>query len=140
MNGKQVENILTVRNLLEVKAAELAAECTDTEALENLKAVDAKMNRAYAEQDYKAFLETDLEFHQGIARCSRNTVILSMMQTISSLMKHVSGSGMVNAQQLKESEEEHSQIYDCILQHDGKGAAEAMQYHLERAAGRYNYR
>ena len=40
----------------------------------------------------------------------------------------------------KESEEEHSQIYDCILQHDGKGAAEAMQYHLERAAGRYNYR
>ncbi len=140
LNGKQVENILTVRNLLEVKAAELAAECTDAEALENLKAVDAKMNRAYAEQDYKAFLETDLEFHQGIARCSRNTVILSMMQTISSLMKHVSGSGMVNAQQLKESEEEHSQIYDCILQHDGKGAAEAMQYHLERAAGRYNYR
>ena len=140
LNGKQVENILTVRNLLEVKAAELAAECTDTEALENLKTVDEKMNRAYAEQDYKAFLETDLEFHQGIARCSQNTVILSMMQTISSLMKHVSGSGMVNAQQLKESEEEHSQIYDCILKHDGKGAAEAMQYHLGRAAGRYNYR
>ena len=140
LNGKQVENILTVRNLLEVKAAELAAECTDTEALKNLKVVDEKMNRAYAQQDYKAFLETDLEFHQGIARCSQNTVILSMMQTISSLMRHVSGSGMVNAQQLKESEEEHSRIYDCILRHDGKGAAEAMKYHLERAAGRYNYR
>ena len=140
LNGKQVENILTVRNLLEVKAAELAAECTDTEALKNLKAVDEKMNRAYAQQDYKAFLETDLEFHQGIARCSQNTVILSMMQTISSLMRHVSGSGMVNAQQLKESEEEHSRIYDCILKHDGKGAAEAMKYHLEKAAGRYNYR
>lgn len=140
LNGKQVENILTVRNLLEVKAAELAAECTDTEALKNLKAVDEKMNCAYAQQDYKAFLETDLEFHQGIARCSQNTVILSMMQTISSLMRHVSGSGMVNAQQLKESEEEHSRIYDCILKHDGKGAAEAMKYHLEKAAGRYNYR
>ena len=140
LNGKQVENILTVRNLLEVKAAERAAECTDTEALKNLKVVDEKMNRAYAQQDYKAFLETDLEFHQGIARCSQNTVILSMMQTISSLMRHVSGSGMVNAQQLKESEEEHSRIYDCILRHDGKGAAEAMKYHLERAAGRYNYR
>ena len=140
LNGKQVENILTVRNLLEVKAAELAAECTDTDALKNLKAVDEKMNCAYAQQDYKAFLETDLEFHQGIARCSQNTVILSMMQTISSLMRHVSGSGMVNAQQLKESEEEHSRIYDCILKHDGKGAAEAMKYHLERAAGRYNYR
>ena len=135
-----MENILTVRNLLEVKAAELAAECTDTDALKNLKAVDEKMNCAYAQQDYKAFLETDLEFHQGIARCSQNTVILSMMQTISSLMRHVSGSGMVNAQQLKESEEEHSRIYDCILKHDGKGAAEAMKYHLERAAGRYNYR
>ena len=140
LNGKQVENILTVRNLLEVKAAELAAECTDTEALKNLKVVDEKMNRAYAQQDYKAFLETDLEFHQGIARCSQNTVILSMMQTISSLMRHVSGSGMVNAQQLKESEEEHSRIYYCILKHDGKGAAEAMKYHLEKAAGRYNYR
>ena len=140
LNGKQVEHILTVRNLLEVKAAELAAECTDEEALENLRAVDGRMNQAYAEQDYKAFLEMDLEFHQGIARCSQNTIILSMMQTISSLMRHVSGSGMVNARQLKESEEEHSRIYDCILKHDKKGAAEAMQYHLDRAAGRYNYR
>ena len=129
-----------MRNLLEIKAAELAASCKDEEALENLKEVDQKMNDAYAKQDYKAFLETDLEFHQGIARCSGNTVIYSMMQTISSLMRHVSGSGMVNARQLKESEEEHSRIYDCILSHDSKGAADAMRDHLSRASGRYNYR
>lgn len=140
LNGKQVDSILTVRNLLEIKAAELAASCKDEEALENLKEVDQKMNDAYAKQDYKAFLETDLEFHQGIARCSGNTVIYSMMQTISSLMRHVSGSGMVNARQLKESEEEHSRIYDCILSHDSKGAADAMRDHLSRASGRYNYR
>ena len=91
-------------------------------------------------QNYKDFLEADLEFHVCIAECSENQVIYSMIQTIRNLMKHVSGTGMVDSEQLKEIYEEHQKIYGLILAQDGEGAAEAMREHLQKSLKRYNYR
>lgn len=140
LNGGQVDNILVVRNLLEAKAAELAAGCQNEESLSRLHEVSHTLHNAYMRQNYKEFLEEDLKFHLCIAECSENTVIYSMIQTIRNLMKHVSGTGMVDEMQLKEIYEEHQQIYGLIIARDGKGAARAMQEHLEKAGQRYNFR
>ncbi len=113
LNGSQIDSIVEVRNLLEVKAAYLAAGCMD---------------------------DQDLEFHICIAECSGNPVIYSMIQTISNLMRHVSGSGMVDEGQLRAIYEEHQKVYGLILAKDAKGASEAMKEHLEKSTGRYNYR
>ena len=96
MNGNQTESILEVRDLLEVKAAYLAADCVDDRALNRLYDVSHKIHQAYVEQNYKKFLDADLEFHSSIAECSGNTVIYSMLQTISNLMRHVSETGMID--------------------------------------------
>lgn len=140
LNGSQVDNIMTIRNLLEVKAAELAAGCKKEEFLTKLHNISHKIHTAYVNQNYKEFLEDDLEFHICIAECSENTVIYSLIQTIRNLMKHVSGSGMVDEGQLREIYEEHQKVYGLILAQDAKGAAEAMQEHLEKSLLRYNYR
>lgn len=140
LNGGQVDSILVVRNLLEAKAAELAAGCRNEESLSKLHEVSHNLHNAYMRQNYREFLEEDLKFHLCIAECSENTVIYSMIQTIRNLMKHVSGSGMVDEVQLKEIYEEHQQIYGLVIARDGKGAARAMQDHLENAGKRYNFR
>ena len=140
LNGNQVDNIVTVRNLLEVKTAELAAECDDSASLNKLFEVTHKMHNAYLQQNFKEFLDDDLEFHICIAECSQNKVIYSLIQTISNLMRHVSGTGMVNAEQLKEIYEEHHKIYGFILAHDKESAAKAMKEHLDKSGDRYNYR
>lgn len=140
LNGSQIDSIITVRNLLEVKAAELAAGCKKQECLSNLYSISHKIQQAYMSQNYKDFLEADLEFHVCIAECSENQVIYSMIQTIRNLMKHVSGTGMVDSEQLKEIYEEHQKIYGLILAQDGEGAAEAMREHLQKSLKRYNYR
>lgn len=139
LNGGQIESILVVRNLLEVKAAELAADCKEEESLVKLYETFHRLHNTYTAKDYKEFLEEDLKFHLCIAECSGNMVIYSMIQTIRNLMKHVSGSGMVDEDQLKEIYEEHQKVYGLLIAHDGPGAASAMQEHLERAAKRYNY-
>lgn len=139
LNGGQVEEILVVRNLLEVKAAELAADCKDEECLAKLYDTFHRLHSTYVQKDYKEFLEEDLRFHLCIAECSGNSVIYSMIQTIRNLMKHVSGSGMVDEKQLSEIYEEHQKVYGLIIARDGSGAAEAMREHLERAALRYNF-
>ena len=81
-----------------------------------------------------------MEFHSSIAECSGNTVIYSMLQTISNLMRHVSETGMIDGRQLQEIYEEHQRIYGLILAKDGEGASEAMEEHMKRSKARYNYR
>lgn len=140
LNGSQIDSIVEVRNLLEVKAAFLAALCTNKELLDKLYNVSHRIHNSYVEKDYKEFLNADLEFHTCIAECSGNQIIYSMIQTISNLMRHVSGSGMVDERQLQEIYDEHQKIYGLILARDARGASDAMKEHLDRSIDRYNYR
>lgn len=140
LNGNQADSIIEVRNLLEVRAAELAAECSKEKLLNRLVEISHRIHQAYRQQSYKEFLEDDIEFHLCIAECSENKVIYSMIQTISNLMKHISGTGIVESGQLKEIYEEHRKIYGFILANDGVRAGDAMKQHLEKSKTRYNYR
>lgn len=140
LNGSQIDSIVEVRNLLEVKAAYLAAEHMNEENLGRLHEISHRLHKAFVEKDFKEFLNEDLEFHICIAESSGNQVIYSMIQTISNLMRHVSGSGMVDEEQLRDIYEEHQKVYGLILAKDAKGASEAMKEHLEESLGRYNYR
>ncbi len=140
LNGSQIDSIVEVRNLLEVKAAYLVAEHMNEENLGRLHEISHRLHKAFVEKDFKEFLNEDLEFHICIAESSGNQVIYSMIQTISNLMRHVSGSGMVDEEQLRDIYEEHQKVYGLILAKDAKGASEAMKEHLEESLGRYNYR
>ena len=139
LNGNQTKDIVEMRNLLEVKAAALAATCDKQEKLSKLEEVSARMQKSYQTKNYKEFLQDDVVFHTCIAECSGNQVIFSMLQTISNFMKHISQTGMVEENQLKEIYEEHKQIFDAICIKDGKKAEKAMEEHLQKSAKRYNY-
>lgn len=140
LNGGQTDNIITIRNLLEVKAAQLAAVCASQESIMKLHEISHQIHQAYREKNYKDFLDVDLQFHGWIAKASGNEVIYSMTQTIRSFMKRISGSGMVDEGQLKEIYEEHQKITGFILTGDGEKAAMAMEEHLVKSSKRYNYR
>lgn len=140
LNGNQTEEIIEVRNLLEVKAAEMAAGCKEEECMNRLFDISHDMHRAYVEGNYKEFLEGDLKFHACIAQCSGNMVIYSMIQTINNLMRQVSKTGMIREEQLKDIYEEHQKVYGFILTHNAEEARRAMEEHLSKSKKRYNYR
>lgn len=140
LNGSQIENIITVRNLLETKAAELAAHCQDVNCLHELSLISHKTQKALMEGNHNDFLEGDLDFHSCIARCSGNDVIYTMIQTISNLMRNVSGTGMIYEEQVREIYDEHQKIYGSILTHDADASREAMSSHLAKSKKRYRYR
>lgn len=139
MNGNQTDDIVEMRNILEVKAAALAASCDKQEKLNKLEEVSARMKESLDTQNYKEFLQDDIVFHMCIADCSGNQVIFSMLQTISNFMKHISQTGMVEEGQLQDIYEEHKKIYDAIMNKDGKMAEEAMEEHLQKSSKRYKY-
>lgn len=139
LNGSQLKDILEVRNLLEVKAAQLAAEHADEAGRKRLSLLEGKIGRAYEEQKEKEFLDYEMEFHRCIAQCSGNQIIYSMLETISNLMRRLSATGMEGAHQQEEIYRENQRIYSRILARDEEGSAEAMREHMKRSTERYHY-
>ena len=139
LNGNQTGDIVELRNLLEVKAAGLAAVCTNQEKINKLEEVSVRMQKSFEEKNYKDFLQDDVIFHTCIAECSGNQVILSMIQTIRNFMKHISQTGMVDELQLEEIYKEHQMVYSAIREQNADLAEKAMNVHMQKSSKRYNY-
>lgn len=139
LSKPQVEDILEVRNLIEIGAARLAARSTDESALSQLYARSYEVFNAYDAHDQKRFLEADVAFHTSVASCSGNQIIFSMIETIRNLLKRVSQTGMVTDEQMTEIYGEHKEIFGAIMSKDPDAAGKAMAKHLHNSQDRYNY-
>lgn len=129
-------HLLDMRNLLEMETARLAAGA-DEAAQAEFTVQYMYMCDAYKTANFQDFLDSDLDFHLAIARCSGNPIIHNLLQTSRQLLSHISQSGMMSVAQIDEIAAEHSSIYTAIINGDGDTAAREMEKHLKRARGRY---
>lgn len=145
LDGAQVKSILQVRGALELRAVQLAAQCEDKNKLDKLTDIYYRMQKTFqkskdTENLQNALQETlnaDIEFHTCIAECSGNPIILSMLTTIRNFLKRVSGTGMVDAEQLQAVVEEHQKLYGAIISGNVDAATETMMKHLAASMARY---
>lgn len=145
LDGAQVKSILQVRGALELRAVQLAAQCEDKNKLDKLTDIYYRMQKTFQESKdtdnlqhaLQETLNADIEFHTCIAECSGNPIILSMLTTIRNFLKRVSGTGMVDAEQLQAVVEEHQKLYGAIISGNVKAATETMMKHLEASMARY---
>lgn len=145
LDGAQVKSILQVRGALELRAVQLAAQCEDKNKLDKLTDIYYRMQKTFQESKdtdnlqhaLQETLNADIEFHTCIAECSGNPIILSMLTTIRNFLKRVSGTGMVDAEQLQAVVEEHQKLYGAIISGNVKAATETMMKHLEASMSRY---
>lgn len=146
LDGNQVESILEIRGVLEVKSAELAARCSDQNKLDRLTEIYSRMFTIFkncdrqdsAQTALKATLDADIDFHTCIAECSGNPIILSMLRTIRNFLQRVSGTGMVEDAQIEAVLNEHKALYNAIMSKNEQGAVMAMTDHLNKSSLRYD--
>ena len=145
LDGTQVKSILQVRGALELRAVQLAAQCEDKNKLDKLTDIYYRMQKTFQESKdtdnlqhaLQETLNADIEFHTCIAECSGNPIILSMLTTIRNFLKRVSGTGMVDAEQLQAVVEEHQKLYGAIISGNVDVATETMMKHLAASMARY---
>lgn len=145
LDGAQVKSILQVRGALELRAVQLAARCEDKNKLDKLTDIYYRMQKTFQESKdtdnlqhaLQETLNADIEFHTCIAECSGNPIILSMLTTIRNFLKRVSGTGMVDAEQLQAVVEEHQKLYGAIISGNVDAATETMTKHLAASMARY---
>ena len=138
MNVKQLEDIMAVRELLEVEACRLAAENAGEEDKKRLGEIGGLLMDSFSGLDHKEFVDLDLRFHTCIASCSGNRMIAGMIETICSLMRRINESGMRMEGQIREIFDEHAGIVEAILAGDGEKAAGSMRLHLKNSRERYD--
>ena len=145
LDGTQVKSILQVRGALELRAVQLAAQCEDKNKLDKLTDIYYRMQKTFQESKdtdnlqhaLQETLNADIEFHTCIAECSGNPIILSMLTTIRNFLKRVSGTGMVDADQLQAVVEEHQKLYGAIISGNVDAATHTMTKHLAASMARY---
>lgn len=145
LDGTQVKSILQVRGALELRAVQLAAQCEDKNKLDKLTDTYYRMQKTFQESKdtdnlqhaLQETLNADIEFHTCIAECSGNPIILSMLITIRNFLKRVSGTGMVDAEQLQAVVEEHQKLYGAIISGNVDAATQTMTKHLAASMARY---
>lgn len=145
LDGAQVKSILQVRGALELRAVQLAARCEDKNKLDKLTDIYYRMQKTFQgskdtdnlQHALQETLNADIEFHTCIAECSGNPIILSMLTTIRNFLKRVSGTGMVDAEQLQAVVEEHQKLYGAIISGNVDAATETMRKHLAASMARY---
>ncbi len=129
---RQVQDLLEVRKVLEVRAAEMAAERAQPSDL----ALIYEDARAFKE-DIEAGRspdESDSNFHAHIAAATKNGVLISVMSMLSTLYRETYGPTRLRLVTAAGADyvADHFKVYEALKDQDVKGAGAAMAAHVER--------
>lgn len=129
LEGMTIDEVIEVRETVEVKACSLAALRRTESDLKLLKEYLPDKEATLSDQ---LFFEQDLKFHQAIAKASHNRmVIITIEAIILSLTPYFTHTDFP-AQLKKELTLELYDIYEAIEQQNPDLAVERMTYHLNR--------
>jgi GntR family transcriptional repressor for pyruvate dehydrogenase complex len=135
LKGTEIDELYSVRKILEISTAEMAALHRNEEDLDNMN------NALYGleKTDKMNSWEADYTFHIAIAEATKNRVIVQLMQTIATIMKKA----LVGCHQIISSDpavsetilQQHIQIYEAIKEGKPQKARENMLLHLTHVEG-----
>jgi len=76
------------------------------------------------------YLVHDMQFHQSVAAASGNRILTALMNMVASILYDYRSKTVRRATDLKQSAEQHHNIYRAIREHDLEAARQAMRVHL----------
>lgn len=128
MNNISDSDLTQVRGVLEVSAADLAAEYAKPEDIaalrENLRVFS---NR---ELPLKERVRLDSEFHVLIAHASGNALMEVFSEVLISLLETYMGKGVLISGGIDDAIKRHTKIVDALEKHDEAATQVAMQEHI----------
>jgi GntR family transcriptional repressor for pyruvate dehydrogenase complex len=122
--------LVEVREILEPEIAALAAQRSDEEARSAMRESIAVMDAARL--DAEAFIEGDLDFHLALAEAAANPLILSLIDSIVSLLREQRMRTYYIEGGAERGQYHHKRIMEAIDHRDPQGAREAMRAHLRQ--------
>lgn len=131
---QDVEDIYTIRSIVEGLAVRWATERIDEEELKELEEIVELMDYYTKKDDYEQLAQLDTRFHDVIYDSCRSKVLKN---TLSDLLRYVERARLGSLKVPKRAQlalEEHRGILDAIIRRDGKAAEMLMVQHISHAS------
>jgi len=129
-----IAHIVEVRTHLEPVIAGLAAQQRTAEDVSRLEVCLQQMRDSVRERG--RFVEPDMQFHQELARCTRNPLFHVIMASITDLLCEVQVRYPDNIESRRASLEYHARILEAVRGRDSAAAAQAMREHIRNVGER----
>jgi len=128
LHGFTSDEMFEARLALEMSIAALAAERATSEQMAQLAEEIAGMYASVERPEQ--YLVHDMQFHQTVAAASGNRILTALMNMVASILFEYRSKTVKRATDLKDSAEQHHNIYRAIREHDQEAARQAMRIHL----------
>jgi len=128
LHGFSSDEMFEARLSLEMSIAAMAAKRVTSEQMTTLAEEIAGMYASLNEPEQ--YLIHDMRFHQIVAAASGNRILTALMNMVATILFEYRSKTVKRAKDLKESAEQHHNIYRALRDHDPDGAEKAMHDHL----------
>lgn len=130
-----LREVLVLRRSIEPELAARAAELAEDDELTEL--TDFMGTLAAAQNDVKAYMRLDAEFHARVAALGRNT----LLRDVTRFLEHPVAiqrelTGRIPGASTRTTHQQHDAVYRAILARDAEGARDAMLTHIRWAEER----
>ncbi len=128
LHGFTSDEMFEARLSLEMSIAALAAERATSEQMTQMAEEVAGMYASLDEPEQ--YLIHDMRFHQIIAAASNNRIMTALMNMVATILFESRKKTVKHAIDLKESAQQHRNIYRAIREHNSEAARQTMYDHL----------
>lgn len=129
---KTFKEIIFIRNELEPLAAKLAATAMTDAQIDALFALTDEMARCAQAQDYHAYTQLNLRFHDGIYAGCGNATLYDLIRSLIAKTEFSKSIFMRDHQRMNTSTADHRHIAECIRARDPEAAYAAFRAHKQK--------
>jgi DNA-binding GntR family transcriptional regulator len=140
LDEQTIQDLFTLRAILEVHAVELASARISAEEIAYLKQIRAQANELLKSTDisqdftFKRFIELSSMFHDTIYNATRSRVLIKVISNIRSMVLSVR-SVSVRLDSIREVWDEHSRLIEYLERREKTAAVRLMRHHVSKTAG-----
>jgi DNA-binding GntR family transcriptional regulator len=132
-NAEDLAEMFTLRAMLEAHAAARAATRISAEALEALRACNARLAAAVAAPDVATFLSENRRFHEIIIAAAGSPRLATMLAALVEQPVVRRTAARYGREELARSAHEHGELIQAFAARDAQWAQAVMTGHIRRA-------
>ncbi len=135
--AKGMENLLSVREILEPEVAALAARHATAKDIAYMEKAIARMDEAI--DDAERYVEADQEFHLSLAEATGNDLLPRITFPVVSLLQNMRRVAVRTEGATQRAQTFHRAILEMVKQRDPDAAREAMRGHLAQVRNEISF-
>ncbi|WAE71367.1 GntR family transcriptional regulator [Streptomonospora nanhaiensis] len=128
--AKEVRDLYVLRDLLEVRAAELIEFPVDPARLEDLAEAQRRHDAAVEANDPRAVVTANMEFHRKLFALSDNEALMEAINRYARVAHAIRSVTVTSTESLRLSRHEHGRMLDALREGDRDLLASTCRAHL----------